>query len=144
MNTLTFQLRDKDTAHVLFQGKSLLACLVFWFVGFLLVVFGFLFFFFWLLLFLDNLHIFSLATLSTGEYTGKLRICFVFPLTFQQPNWMPALSWLQKLPVSRSLAPANSAGGGTSRKTPSCKPHTHTAQLPFSWNRWLARGGGSK
>lgn len=39
MNTLTFQLRDKDTAHVLFQGKPLLACLVFWFVGFLLVVF---------------------------------------------------------------------------------------------------------
>lgn len=29
MNTLTFQLHDKDTAHVLFQGKSLFACLVF-------------------------------------------------------------------------------------------------------------------
>lgn len=44
-------------------------------------------------------------------------------LKFQEPERMPALSRLQKLPVPRSLAPAKPAEGGDRWRTPFSKSH---------------------
>lgn len=60
MNTLTFQLHDKDTAHVLFQSTSLFACLS---SGSCFSS--------------RTLQVFSLAVLSVGHYTGKSKIWFI-------------------------------------------------------------------
>lgn len=62
-------------------------------------------------------------------------------LKFQQPEWMPALSWLQKLPVPWSLALAKPAGGVDSCQTPLFKSHVHMAQLSFCWSHRVAQGG---
>lgn len=62
-------------------------------------------------------------------------------LKFQEPEWMPALSQLQKLPVPQSLAPAKPAEGGDGWRTPFSNL-VHVAQLSFSWLCWVAQGGG--
>lgn len=63
-------------------------------------------------------------------------------LKFQQPEWMPALSRLQKLTVPRSLALVKPAGGVGGWQTPFSKSYVHITQLPFSWSYWVSQGEG--
>lgn len=137
MNTLTFQLHDKDTAHVLFQGKSLFACLVFVVCCFSWV-------------FLTTAFPRQLAYLLSGSaehwrihWKTENLLCFSTYISAAQLNASSELT--------AKAACLTEPGSGQlcwrryQQEDPILQTsHTHAAQLSLSWYCWLAQGGGSK